>query len=238
MVKKILITGGASGLGKSIIEILSKFDGVEIWFTYCKSLESAMELEKEFLNVHAIQCDFSSKESLHHCFKTLENIDIDCLINNAYVGPLKEIHFHQLESDFILESFKLNVLPVLDITQFLIRKFRKQRNGRIITVLSSSILSLPSIGWSIYNSEKNYLLSMSKSWAVENAKFNIVSNCISPTFMDTPIHQHRDPMTMEMVKSNIGTMLTTQECAEIVSYLVQCNSHVNGVNLPVNGGSK
>ncbi len=238
MVKNIFVSGGANGLGKSIIENLSQLDGVEIWFTYCNSKDEATNIEKTFPNSHAIHCDFKSPESVDQCCKTLDFIAIDCLINNAYVGPLKEVHFHNIDKNFISESFANNIMPVLEITQFMIRKFRKQKNGKIITVLSSSILSQPSVGWSIYNSEKNYLLSMSKSWAVENAKFNIVSNCISPTFMDTNIHAHRDPYTMELIKSNLGSILTTQECAENVAYFVQCNHQVNGVNLPINGGSK
>lgn len=238
MVKNILITGGASGLGKSIIEELTQLQGIQIWFTYCKSNEEAMKLESKYPNVHSLYCDFNSTESMNQCFQFLEEIQIDCLINNAYVGPLKEVHFHNLEIQTIQNSFSVNVLPVLEMTQCMILKFRKQQYGKIITILSSSILSLPNIGWSIYNAEKNYLLSMAKSWAVENAKFNIVSNCISPTFMETNIHDHRDPYLLEMTKSKIGKILTTKECAEVVTSMVLTNHHVNGVNLPINGGVK
>ena len=63
--------------------------------------------------------------------------------------------------------------------------YKKKRKGKIITILTSFLLNSPPIGSSSYVANKAYLKSLTKSWANENIKFNVTSNTISPSFMQT-----------------------------------------------------
>jgi 3-oxoacyl-[acyl-carrier protein] reductase len=83
---------------------------------------------------------------------------------------------------------------------------------------------------------KNYLLSLSKSWAVENARHRITSNCISPSFMETDFTATTDARIIEQIKEAhpLKTLVTPDEVADAVLFFCHCSIHINGVNLPIN----
>jgi 3-oxoacyl-[acyl-carrier protein] reductase len=233
----ILITGGASGLGESITKALLNDDRNIVYFTYCKSKENASKIENQFENTKAIPCNFEDSNSIQLLLDKMEELNLEILINNAITSITKN-YFHKLNSEDFANSYTKNILPTIKITQKAIMLFRKQKFGKIITILSSSIINKPLLGWSQYVAEKNYLLSLSKSWAVENISFNITSNCVSPTYMNTPINNDTDERIVEEMTKNhpLKKLLTTEEVAESVVFLSNCKQHINGTNLIINAG--
>lgn len=235
---KILVTGGASGLGEAITTKLASNSNNFVFFTYCKSQEQANSLEKKFSNVKALYVDFTSPESMSNLLNTMSSINLEVLINNAL--PISNVlHFHKIRANDFSNSFVSNVLPVITINQKAIELFRKSKFGKIITVLSSAIINKPPIGWSSYVAEKNYLLSISKSIASENANFNITSNCVSPSFMLTSLNSSIDERIVEEIiaKHPLKNLLTTAETAEAVAFFVGSSQQINGTNLIINAGS-
>lgn len=233
----ILITGGASGLGKALTERLLQNSEHHIYFTYSKSAEKANQITQNAKNSTAIQCDFLDTKSVENLLEETEKMDLDVVINNAFTGFEKK-HFHKIDPTYFSGSFENNVLPVLKITQKVIKLFKKKKSGKIITILSSAILDNPPIGWSTYVANKNYLLSMSKSWATENIKSNITSNCVSPSFLMTPLNEDVDERIVEkMVEGHpLKKMLTVEEVAETIHYLTTASNQINGVNIVMNAG--
>jgi 3-oxoacyl-[acyl-carrier protein] reductase len=232
---KILITGGVSGVGQAITTILAADPSARLIVTYNRSVAAAANLESSFANVRTVKCDFGSEPDMNNLLEIIEKEDIDVLINNAFTGMRKE-HFFKSEPAFFLQSFSWNVLSTVRITQMAIRIFRKKNFGKIISILSSSIINKPPIGWSIYVAEKNYLFSLAKSWAVENARFNITSNMVSPSFMLTDLNKGMDERLMEeaRLKLPLKKFLTPEEVAEAVRFLVFCSQQINGNNLIIN----
>ncbi|PKP20993.1 MAG: SDR family oxidoreductase [Bacteroidetes bacterium HGW-Bacteroidetes-21] len=230
----ILVTGGASGLGLSITESLAKVQDNFIYFTFHKSVEKAKELEKTYAHVKGISCDFTSENDMSSLLLQMETMSLDVLVNNAITG-LNIEYFHKENPDTFLENFKANILPVIKISQQAIKLFRKKKHGRIITILTSFLLENPPMGCSEYTASKAYLLSLAKSWAVENARFNICSNCISPSFMQTPLNAHTDERVVEQMKANhpLNKLLLPEEVAETLLYLTTCSSQINGINIPL-----
>lgn len=230
---RILITGGASGLGRSITESLSNTQN-ELIITYNRSKDEAGKLERKF-NLTAIQCDFNSLESVENLINRIEELDIDILVNNAFTGFERQ-YFHKIKDSDFLNSFTKDVLPVIKITSAAIKVFRKKKFGKIITILSSSIINKPPIGWSTYTAGKAYLLSMNKSWAIENGKYNISSNAISPSFMETDLNKDVDSRIVEnMALSHpLKRLLEPGEVSHAVKYLTEASQQINGINLIVN----
>lgn len=236
MKKKILITGGASGLGKSLTEALCRNSEHEVYFTYLHSAEAAVALTKTYPNAHALKVDLCDKAQLNNLVQQLKEIDLDVLVNNALPFKMDQKHFHKADLASFTNGFMFNVLPVIALTQEAIALFRKKKNGKIITVLSSYVINKPPIGFSEYTAAKAYLMSLAKSWANEYAAFNITSNCISPSFMLTGLSKDTDERIIEesQQKHPLKRLLTTNEAAEVVVYLVGASSHVNGLNMVIN----
>ncbi len=233
----ILITGGASGLGAAITKKLALNNNTKVYFTYSKSEDKANSLKATYPNVIPIRVDFTNQNQVDALLKQMNEMDLDIIINNSIVNYEKK-HFHKIDSKFFQQSFALNVLPTIVITQEAIKRFRKKKFGKIITILTAGLINTPPIGWSEYTANKAYLLSLSKSWATENIAFNITSNAISPALMQTNLTSDMDERVVEMaVQSHpLKKLLTTEEVAESVDYLVNASQQINGINLVINSG--
>lgn len=234
----ILVTGGASGLGEAITRRLAAAETSYVYFTYCKSLDKTKELERDFSNVKGIKCDFGNTSDIDSFLHQMNEMNLDVVVNNAITG-FTQMHFHKIDQNTFVESFQKNVIPVVRITQQSIKIFRKKKYGKIISILTSSLINKPPIGWSEYVANKAYLLALSKSWAAENARFNITSNCVSPSFMQTHLNRDIDERIIESIIEShpLNRLLTTREVADAVYFLIHSSQQINGVNLIINSSS-
>jgi len=234
----ILVTGGSSGLGAEIVKELSQQENNTVYFTFAKSADKAKQLSETKNNIKFFPCDFTDETSIDHFLNELQKLDIDILINNAVVGFEKQ-YFHKTSAEVFHKSFQQNILPTIKITQAFLTKARKKKFGKIINIISSANINKPPIGWSEYVANKAYLLSLSKSWATENIKFNITSNAISPSFMLTNLTSETDERIVEQMIENhpLKKILTTVEVAQAVVFLVNCSQQINGTNMIMNAGN-
>jgi 3-oxoacyl-[acyl-carrier protein] reductase len=233
----VLITGGASGLGGAITRRFASTSEYKIYFTFNKASEKAAQIEKAFPCTEGIVCNFTDPRSLENLLGRISAINPDILVNNALAG-MRTKHFHQSDHADFLTSFADNVIPTLRITQQVIKEFRKKKCGRIITVLTSYLVNRPPIGLSEYVANKAYLLSLSRSWAGENTRFNITSNCVSPSMMKTALTNHLDDRQIEDIANGnpLKRLVTPEEVADSVFFLANASQQINGVNLLINGG--
>ena len=142
---KVLITGGASGLGEAITRKAAELITNRVYFTYNSSLSNAGAIEADFSNAFGIKCDFTSPAELDSLLARMPELDLDVLVHNAITGMSKK-HFHKIEADTFLRSFQDNVLPVIRLTQQALSLFRKKKSGKIITILTSALINRPPIG--------------------------------------------------------------------------------------------
>ena len=101
------------------------------------------------------------------------------------------------------------------------------------------MINTPPIGSSVYVANKAYLEKLTKVWAVENSKFNITSNSVSPSFMETNLTSKFDSRIIEqMIEAHpLRKILTIDEVAETVLFLTSASSQINGVDILLNAGA-
>ena len=234
----ILITGGASGLGAAITRLLAENIDNTIYFTYNGSYVNALKIEEDLKNTNSVKCNFKDANELGLLVDKIKRLDLDILVNNAYGGDISPIHFHKISPDKFLSDFNDNIIPTIKITQEVIRNFRKKKQGKIITVLTSYLANIPPMGLSTYIANKAYLEKLTKVWASENTKFNISSNSISPSFMQTGLTEDVDERIIDQMILNHPQkrLLTVIEAAEAVDFLVNTSSQINGVDILMNAG--
>ncbi|HWJ91875.1 MAG TPA: SDR family oxidoreductase, partial [Flavisolibacter sp.] len=65
--------------------------------------------------------------------------------------------------------------------------------------------------------------------------FNITANTVSPSFMKTPLHDGLDERVVEEMekKHPLKKLLTTEEVADVVQFLVTASQHINGQNFRI-----
>ena len=234
----ILITGGASGLGEAITKKLAESKENKVYFTYSKSKDKASKIELEFENTVSIKCDFSNQSELDSLLEQIKMMDLDVLINNAYCSRINQMHFHKIPQSDFTNDFVQNIIPTISITQESIKIMRAKKKGKIITILSSYLVNLPPIGLSIYVANKAYLEKLTKIWANEYSRFNITSNSVSPSFMQTALTDDVDERIVEDMINNHPQkkLITPIEVAETILFLVDASSQINGVDFLMNAG--
>jgi 3-oxoacyl-[acyl-carrier protein] reductase len=232
----ILITGGASGLGEAITTRFAKNKENIVYFTFSKSKEKAEAMNKLYPNTKGIKCDFTNLDEVNELSEKIKTFSLDVFINNAYSGEAIINHFNKIKTSEFIESFNQNLIPTLILSQSVINSFRKVKKGKIITILTSFLVNNPPTGASIYVANKAYLSSMVKSWASENAKYNITSNSISPAFMLSGFTSKVDERIIEQMIENhpLKRLLTFEEVADAVSFLSETTNQINGIDLLIN----
>lgn len=235
----ILITGGASGLGEALTRKLAAGTANKVYFTYNGSEAKAHSLEAEFANAKALHCNFTDEASVSRLAAMLTELSPDALVNNAYIGSFIDAHFHKTPAPDFLREFQNNVMPAISLTQAAIQVFRKKKSGRIVTVLSAALVNTPPMGASAYVANKAYLEAMVKVWATENARFNISSNAVSPSFMQTSFTGSIDErLVQQMLESHpLRRFIEPEEVADAVAYLLSSSAQVNGINVVLNAGA-
>ena len=229
---RIFITGGSSGLGKSLVEMLALDKENKILFTYCNSLHAAKEIETKFDNVKKVHLDFTNEKSIKSIIKEIPELDCDVLVNNAY-DSYQNLHFRKINYKNFENSFKINVLSTLRITQAMVDVFITKRFGKIINILTSYLVSNPQIGLSEYIANKAYLLSMNKSWATEYASYNITSNAVSPSIMKNNFTKNIDERILEIAeqKHPFKKLISEREVCNSINFIIKSSQHLNGQNI-------
>jgi len=235
----ILVTGGSSGLGEAITRRLALDVNNTVCFTYNNSQANAQKLESEFKNTFSIKCDFKNHTEVENLAAQFEKLQIEVLINNAYTGDAIKTYFHKIPNADFLSGFTDNVVPTVLLTQAAITQFRKKKFGKIITISTSFLVNTPPLGSAVYVANKAYIEQLTKIWAIENAKYNITSNNISPAFMLTGFTNDTDERILEQMTIDhpLKAILTTTEVAESVNFLVNATQQINGTNIVINAAT-
>jgi len=224
-------------LGVAITSRLLQDPDHKVYFSFHYSAEQAEQLTATHPNANAVQCDFTDADSVDSLIAKIGDMDLDLLINNAYTGKPVRALFHKLPAEEIRMEFEANILPTIRITQAAIDGFRKKKHGHIITILSN-YLDHPPAGTSVYVAGKAYLEQLVYAWAHENAKFNIRSNAISPSFMQTGLTKDTDERIIEQMigSSEAKRLLRPDEVAAAISDLLQASNTTNAANIILNPG--
>ncbi len=170
--KIVLITGGSSGIGKSIGEYLSE-KKYKVYGT-SRNPEKVSGLVFEL-----IPLDVTSKASISSAIDHIIHKEgrIDVLINNAGVGITGPIE--ETPEEEIKKAFETNYFGPLNVTKAVLPQMRKQGGGLVINITSiAGYMGLPYRG--IYSATKGALELTTEAFRMELKDFNIKMTNVAP----------------------------------------------------------
>ncbi len=219
--KKVLITGGATGIGKSTAMLFAQ-KGYDVFVTYNQT-------KPDFDGVTKIKCNLENEEDILNLFKTVGNIDI--LVNNAGISLIKQIN--DTTADEYDKIMSVNARSYFLCSREAIKLMLKNHEGAIVNV--SSMWGQTGASCEIaYSMSKAAIIGLTRSLAEELAPSGITVNCVCPGIIDTRMNNMFDKNELEE-EVPLGRLGTSEEVADAIFYLTQ-NKYITAQILGVNGG--
>lgn len=244
--KKALVTGGATGIGRSAVLALAKA-GYDVAINFGSSKSAAETVASEAMalgaNTLLFQCDVSDDLAVR---KMLNQVGekfgrLDALINNA--GTTANWKVKDLESLNIDEwdrTFAVNVRGTFQVTRAAVPWLKKGSNPSIVN--TASIVGLrPGPQPLPYAASKAAVVNLTKTLAW-NLGPDIRVNAVAPGWMEGDWmermlgEKYETLMTARAKATPLKRCVTADDVAEVMLNLVQSNRFVTGEIVVIDGG--
>lgn len=240
--KTAIVTGGASGFGAGIVR---KFldEGARVMIADIDG-DAANDMAARLGgNVVAQQVDISDTESVRKMADAAiaAFVDVDILVNNAGVShmpaPLDEIS----EEDFD-RVYRVNMKSVYLLARVLVPQMKARKSGAILNIASTAGVSpRPNLNW--YNASKGWLITATRTMAVELAPFGIRVNALNPVAGETPLlktfmGEDTPEMRAKFLSTiPLGRFSTPEDMGNAAAFLCSDEAGmITGVAMEVDGG--
>ncbi|KAF2742420.1 3-oxoacyl-reductase [Sporormia fimetaria CBS 119925] len=239
--KKALITGGDSGIGRSIA-VLYAMEGADSYIVYLPEEESDAQETKKLVEQKGAKCYLQALDirKAENCKKIVEDAvkqmgGIDILVNNAAYQMMVE-DIKDLSEDQWIKTFDTNIHPMFYLSKYAIPHMKK----------GSTIINNASINAYIgrpdlldYTSTKGAIVSFTRGLSNQYVSKGIRVNAVAPGPVWTPLI----PATMsedaiKQFTAPIGRPSQPSEIATCFVFLASNDSSsISGQTLHPNGGT-
>lgn len=238
--KVVIITGGASGIGKAAVEKFAREGAaVAIWdVSEVQGKELELLLLNEGLIARFIKVNTANFEEVEAATKEVikQFGKIDVLINNA--GITRDASLQKMTAEQWQQVMDVNLTGVFNCTKAISPNMIQNNFGRIIN--TSSIVGLyGNYGQSNYAATKAGVIALSKTWSRELGKNNITVNAVAPGFIATDMIKTIPEKVIEMMKEKIPLkkLGTAEDVANAYVFLASNEAQfISGTVISVDGG--
>ncbi|WP_028972726.1 3-oxoacyl-[acyl-carrier-protein] reductase [Spirochaeta cellobiosiphila] len=239
--KSALVTGGARGIGKEIVETLLK-NGANVYFIDLNPSEYMADYEvlaKEAgVKVVFKQANVASEEDITNVVEEIikEAGELDILVNNA--GITRDGLLFRMSGKDWHDVININLSSAFYITRIVARHMAKLRRGSIVN-MSSIVGAHGNAGQVNYSASKAGLIGLTKSVAQEIASRGVRCNAIAPGFIKTAMtdkltDDQKDGLLKQVPMGRLGL---PSEIADLLLFLTSdMSQYITGQVIEINGG--
>jgi len=242
----VVITGGASGLGRAIgLEFARR--GVNVAFNYVdlsgRDISAEAILTETALRAHGVQvycerCDVRDRQAVINFVSNARDFlgGLHYLVNNA--GIHHDGAMWRMSDEAWQDVLDTNVTGAFNCLRAVAGTFREQRYGKVVNIASHQF-TRPGFGVSNYVASKAALVGLTKSAAVELGPYNVNVNAVAPGFLRSELVEALPSHVMEEAerRSALCRLGDPEDVAPLVVFLSSDDArHITGQVILVDGG--
>ena len=160
---------------------------------------------------------------------------LDILVNNT--GISRDAWLVKMSEEDWDETLRVNLKSQFLCSRAAAVGMMEQKHGRIVNIASRAWLGNP--GQASYSASKGGVISLTRTLALELAKFQITVNCVAPALVDTPLFRSLKEEIQERLITTVplGRIGTPEDIGQaVLSFACDEASYVTGQVLYVCGG--
>jgi 3-oxoacyl-[acyl-carrier protein] reductase len=246
---KVLVTGGASGMGRHFVLELAKA-GADVAFCDLNA-DGIKAVEAEAANlpgkVAGFEANVADEDSvialINNAHEAMGGLDV--LVNNAGIfrdgllvkkdretGEIKKMSLRKWQSVIDVDLTG----PFLTTREFAAKAIETNSKASVVVNISS-IARHGNRGQSNYSAAKAGLVADTRLWAVELARYGIRTGAVAPGFVDTPILEGMPPEVLQQMLKPVPLrrVAQPQEIFLAVKFIIECD-YFTGRCIDVDGG--
>lgn len=241
-----VVTGGATGLGRSVALEFGRL-GCKVAFCWVempgRDVESTALLTETTLSamgvdVLALRCDVRDRAGVERFFNEVEQRfgTVHYLVNNA--GIAHDGALWRLSSESWAEVLDTNVTGAFHCLAAAAPHFRRQHWGKVVNV-SAHQAGRPGFGVANYAASKAALEGLTRAAAVDLGPSNVNVNAVAPGFVHSERLDElpRDVIERARKRSVLGRLAEPEDVAQVIMFLCSdAARHVTGQTIVVDGG--
>lgn len=239
--KITVVTGGSKGIGKQICQKFAE-NGYRVIFIYDKDDAAAGSTLKMLQAINPenqmYKVDVSHFDEIQKVFNRIneEYSAISILINCA--GITKDKTAKKMVEQIWDDVIDVNLKGVFNCSKAVLEPMCSNNYGRIINI-SSVVAFTGNFGQCNYASSKAGVIGLTKSLALETAKYNITVNAVAPGFINTDMTRNIPEEILARTIENIPKkrLGLPEEIADFVYFISTLKTdYITGQVFHINGG--
>jgi 3-oxoacyl-[acyl-carrier protein] reductase len=237
--RHVLVTGGAQGIGRAIVEGFAK-SGARVLIADL-NVELAQVLAAELLGkgfeAQALEVDLADRAAIFAMLERLEQLDV--LVHNAGYFPL--VPLAEIDGEVLERTLAVNLSALFWLTQGALPLFARRGGGSILVTSSVTGPRVAYPGLTHYAAAKAGVNGFIRNAALELARHGVRVNGVEPGMIRTPAMDNLgDAAHSERIAAAVplGRLGLPEEIASAMLFLASdAASYVTGQTLVVDGGA-
>jgi NAD(P)-dependent dehydrogenase (short-subunit alcohol dehydrogenase family) len=229
--KRILVTGGTTGIGRATVALLAQEGARVLTFgRHQSSLDEALAGARGGRgSVDGVVADAATKEGIDQVYAALDDTlgGIDMLVTCAALGAQP---IHEMEEDAWRYVVETNLIGTLAAARRAITRMEPQGGGHLLLVGSIST-EIKAEGESVYAATKAGILAFAETLRKEVATKNIKVSVIQPGSVSTPMQECDDDEKRQAIEQH--EMLYAEEVADVIVFALTRSKRADIVNLRI-----
>ena len=234
-----VVTGSGRGLGAATALRLAQ-EGANIVVNDLNRENAekvAAEIEKlgtkSLVSTHDISQYAAAKAMIDESKNKFGRVDI--LVNNA--GITRDSMLHKMTEEKFDEVIRINIKGVFNCAQAAATLMMEQKYGRIINL--ASVAALGNVGQTNYSASKAAVIGMTRTMALELAKYSVTVNAIGPGLFESVLTQQiptevKEKFVQRIPLKRIGN---PNEIGALVAFLASDEAaYLTGQTIFIDGG--